>query len=227
MLWGDQTMAIEPYRDLITSQHWHKDKFMRWLTVLLEKADASVTVSENIPGAFDIETAVGVQLDTLGDLVGRSRYLPFQLADGSSPVLDDNNYRVALKAKIARNQWDGTVPQIRELWADLFPGAQLKLRDNQNMTMKATIRGELGLQSVLLVTLGYIIPKPSGVRLDIAFESELDRMDYVGMNVTGTEVVTIGSEMPEDWWLSSSSRTDYQGMIVTIKDTTLIKSQAL
>ncbi|MGP0750594.1 hypothetical protein ACAG12_26245, partial [Escherichia coli] len=70
----------------------------------------------------------------------------------------------------------------------------MKLRDNQNMTMKATIRGELGLQSVLLVTLGYIIPKPSGVRLDIAFESELDRMDYVGMNVTGTEVVTIGSE---------------------------------
>ncbi|WP_103110756.1 DUF2612 domain-containing protein [Brevibacillus reuszeri] len=189
-------MAIQEYLDPITSQHWDKEKFMRWLTAMLEKEDAAVTVANYIPIAFSVDQAVGVQLNTLGDLVGRSRYLPFQLADGSSPVLDDSNYRIALKAKIAQNQWEGTLPQIYELWADLFPNARLKLKDNQNMSMKATIRGELGLQSVLLVTVGYIIPKPAGVSLTISWESELDRKDYIGMNVTTRDTVEISCAGP-------------------------------
>ncbi|WPS86454.1 DUF2612 domain-containing protein [Brevibacillus halotolerans] len=220
-------MAIKQYLDLITSQHWDKDKYIRWITAVLEKGDAVVTLVNRIPEAFTIGKAVGVQLNTVGDLVGRSRYLPFQLADGTSPIMGDSIYRVALKAKIAQNQWDGTIPQIYELWDDLFPDARLKLYDNQDMTMKASIRGDLGLESVLLVTVGYIIPKPSGVRLNIAWESELDRMDYIGMCVSGTEVVTIQSEMPEDWWLSQANRIDYQGLLVTNKDKTTISSEAL
>ncbi len=190
-------MSITPYLDLITSQHRDKDKFIRWATVLLEKIDAAATAANSIPSAFDIENAVGVQLDTQGELIGRTRYLPFQLPDGTSPVLNDEDYRTALKAKIAQNQWDGTIPRIYELWDDLFPGAKLRITDNQDMSMKATIRGELGLQSVHLVTVGYIIPKPTGVRLDIAWESELSRVDYVGMIVTERDVVQIACEVPE------------------------------
>lgn len=197
MSWGDLRMAIQQYLDQITSQHWNKDRFMSWLTEMLEKEDAAVTVVSSIPDAFSVDQAVGVQLNTLGDLLGRSRYLPFQLADGSSPVLDDSNYRIALKAKIARNQWDGTLPQIYELWADLFPNARLKLKDNQDMSMKATIRGELGLQSVLLVTVGYIIPKPSCVRLEITWESEVDRKNFVGMAVTTRDTVQISCPSPQ------------------------------
>ncbi|USG65152.1 DUF2612 domain-containing protein [Brevibacillus ruminantium] len=218
---------IQQYLDLITSQHCNKDKFMSWLTVVLERGDAAVTVVSRIPEAFDVNKAVGVQLDTVGDLVGRSRYLPFQLADGSSPVLDDDNYRIALKAKIAQNQWDGTIPQIYKLWDDLFPSARLRLFDNQDMTMKAKIRGDLGLHSVLLVTLGYIIPKPSGVRINIAWESEIDRMDYVGMLVSGRDTITIESEMPQEWWMSEANRKDYLGVIVSGCDRITISSEAL
>lgn len=191
-------MAIESYLDLVTSQHRDKEKFIRWLSAVLEKADDAENVASSIPNAFHIENAVGAQLNTLGGLVGRSRYLPFQLADGTSPVLDDHNYRVALKAKIAQNQWDGTLPQIYELWSDLFPEARLKIKDNQDMTMKATIRGELGLQSIELVTLGYILPKPSGVQLNIAWESELDRMDSIGMAVTLRDTVVLACGEPID-----------------------------
>nr|WP_285860235.1 DUF2612 domain-containing protein [Brevibacillus sp. MER 51] len=220
-------MAIQQYLDLITSQHWNKDKYMRWLTAVLEKGDVSVTIANEIPSAFDVETAIGVQLDTVGDLVGRSRYLPFQLEDGTSPVMDDDIYRIALKAKIAQNQWDGTLPQIYEMWDNLFPTARLRMNDNQDMTMKAVIRGDLGLHSVLLVTVGYIIPKPSGVRINIAWQSEVNRMDYVGMLISGQDTTTINSEMPQDWWLSEANRMDYVGGLVTGNDKVTIKSEAL
>lgn len=190
-------MSITPYLDLIPSQHRDKQKFIAWLTAVLEKGEATITVVKSIPDAFDIENAVGKQLDTQGELIGRTRYLPFQLDDGTSPVLDDENYRTALKAKIARNQWDGTIPQIHELWDTLFPDAKMRIKDNQNMSMKAIIRGELGLESVHLVTVGYIIPKPFGVRLDIAWESELDRTDYVGMMATTRDTVQITCQNPE------------------------------
>ncbi|WP_051925692.1 DUF2612 domain-containing protein [Brevibacillus borstelensis] len=188
-------MAIEPYVNLVTSQHYNKPKFMSWLTAVLEKVDDVMKV--NIPSAFDVNKAVGVQLDTVGELVGRSRYLPFQLADGSSPVLDDANYRIALKAKIAQNQWDGTIPQIYEVWDSLFPEAQLIIKDNQDMTMDANIRGDLGLQSVELITVGYIIPKPSGVGLNVTWETEVTRYDYVGMIVTTRDTVQLTFPKPE------------------------------
>lgn len=190
-------MAIDQYLDLITSEHRNKPKFISWVSALLDKVDDAVNVTNNIPSAFDINNAVGVQLDVDGQLIGRSRYLPFQLPDGTSPVLDDQNYRVALKAKVAINQWDGTVPQVYETWKDLFPDAQLMITDNQDMTMKATIRGSLGLQSVFLVTVGYIIPKPSGVRLDVAWQSELTRQDYLGMLVTSRDTTQLTFPNPE------------------------------
>jgi len=177
-------VAIDPYLNLITSEHYNKPKFMSWLSAVLQKIDDATNAANSIPSAFDVNNAVGVQLDTTGELIGRTRFLPFQLTDGSSPVLDDANYRIALKAKIAQNQWDGTIPQIYETWDQLFPGAQLIIKDNQDMTMEGIIRGDLGLQSVELITVGYIIPKPSGVRLNVKWETDLTRRDYIGMMVT-------------------------------------------
>ncbi|NRS20579.1 DUF2612 domain-containing protein [Brevibacillus sp. HB1.4B] len=190
-------MAIQPYLDLITSEHYNRPKFMSWLSALLQKADDAEIISNIIPSAFDVENAVGVQLDTLGELIGRTRFLPFQLADGSSPVLDDHNYQIALKAKIAQNQWDGTVPEIYDMWDSLFPDAQLMITDNQDMTMKGTIRGDLGLQSVELITVGYIIPKPSTVRLNVAWQTELTRRDYLGMIVTMRDTTQLTFPNPE------------------------------
>nr|WP_254456769.1 DUF2612 domain-containing protein [Brevibacillus sp. HD1.4A] len=176
---------------MITSQHRNRPKYISWASALLSKVDDAVNVANSIPSAFDIDNAVGAQLDIDGQIIGRSRYLPFQLPDGTSPMLDDQNYRIALKAKIAMNQWDGTVPRVYEIWKQLFPDATLIITDNQDMSMKATIQGSLGLQSVYLVTLGYIIPKPSGVRLDVAWDSELTRQDYLGMLVTARDTVQV------------------------------------
>jgi hypothetical protein len=94
-------------------------------------ADAQAVIS-TLPLAFDIDYAEGVQLDAVGQWIGRSRQVPVPLPNtfftfGSSKlgfgsgywkspldpaqgmsVLPDALYRPLLRAKILANSWDGT-----------------------------------------------------------------------------------------------------------------------
>jgi hypothetical protein len=162
-------MAISKYTDLITSQHKTRPKFMTWLSAALTIVDDGVTTVSGLPADFDIDTAVGVQLDVLGQIVGRERTLTFQPTDGSSPVLDDDNYRTVLKAKIAQNHWDGTIGQVQELWQALFPEQLLVIVDNQDMSVNLAVVGITTQLEKDLVSNGYIIPKPAGVKANYSF----------------------------------------------------------
>lgn len=162
---------IQKYIDLITSQHKDKPKFIAWLTAHLDIADDAKSLLDALDNYFDIDSAVGTQLDILGEKIGRARVLTFQPTDGSSPVLEDEMYRLILKAKIAQNQWDGTINQIYDLWYSIFDQVYLVLKDNQNMTLDVLI---LGLSTDLekdLVANGYIIPKPQGVKINYAYSA--------------------------------------------------------
>ena len=77
---GSQPLSY--YLGLITSQYQNSPKFLTFLRTLLQKlADAS-TCANAMPAAFDLDSAVGVQLDTLGVIVGASRQLPFTPGGG-------------------------------------------------------------------------------------------------------------------------------------------------
>lgn len=94
-------------------------------------ADAQAVIS-TLPMAFDLDYAEGVQLDAVGQWIGRSRIVPTPLpntffsfgdpnlgfgsgywkspldpAEGLS-LLPDDLYRPLLRAKILANAWDGT-----------------------------------------------------------------------------------------------------------------------
>lgn len=189
-------MSISKYTDLITSQHKTRPKFIAWLSSALGLVDDGVTVTNAMPSAFDIDSAVGVQLDVLGEIVGRVRALNFQPAGGLSPVLDDQNYRITLKAKIAQNQWDGTIPQIYDIWYGLFSDISLVVVDNQNMTMSALVDGQLDAIVTEMVASGHIIPKPVGVGLTIIQLTSVSCLEFVGMLVNGTEHITVSTIVP-------------------------------
>ncbi|CQR71692.1 hypothetical protein SOV_04880 [Sporomusa ovata DSM 2662] len=159
-------MAIDTYLNLVTSQYRDSPNFINWLTTALQKGEDITELLSQFESKFDIDTAVGKQLDTLGELIGRSRKLTFQPSNGVSPILDDEPYRTVLKAKIAINQWDGTIPGVYEYWNVLFPQLYLEIYDNQDMTMDIIV---VGLSSTLLQQLlqnGYLTPKPEGVRVN-------------------------------------------------------------
>ncbi|NOU95580.1 DUF2612 domain-containing protein [Paenibacillus sp. LMG 31456] len=189
-------MSIDDYLGLITSQHKVQPKFKAWLSSALSIVNDNFAMTVGIPSSFDIDTAVGNQLDVLGIIVGRNRTLNFQPAGGSSPVLDDENYRLALKAKIAQNQWDGTIPQVYEIWNSLFPDVNLIVIDNQDMTMSALVDGQLDPIATELVAARYIIPKPAGVEVTIIDVSNVFSTPYLGMVVSGIEFITVTTIVP-------------------------------
>lgn len=187
------SISLVEYIALVTSEHRDRPKYIASLSAALEQVLAASTLLEAVNEAFDIDTAVGQQLDIIGEWVGRSRYIGVPLPNvyftwggtaalgwGSGvwkgqfdPVsglasLGDEDYRILLKAKIAANHWDGTVPGAYEVWANIFDSdIELLIQDNQNMTMTVGIVGPpLSAVTKALLTGGYIPLKPAGVRVN-------------------------------------------------------------
>ena len=77
------------YSALITSEHNTKPDFMAWVDTLCGSA-ASITASIlAIPAAFDLDNAVGAQLDVVGQWVGQARTVNAVLIVGFFGFDDD------------------------------------------------------------------------------------------------------------------------------------------
>lgn len=161
--------SIGYYLSLLTHQYQGAPNLIAWLTTCLQPVlDAGVTFSQMV-NAFDLDSAIGPQLDVLGQLVGANRTVGFQPSGGVSPVLTDPVYRVYIRAKIAQNQWNGSIDSLYSLWPTLFPGGTITVIDNQNMTATIILSGAFLSIYQDLITNGYIIPRPEGVLYDYTF----------------------------------------------------------
>lgn len=130
---GMTSRSVEDYLDLVTSAHNQKPKFMAMLQACVEPFVAAREFIASLPQAFDLDYAVGVQLDTDGQWINLSREIINPIPDpwfrldeakrgldygllfeagydsGSYVVaLNDDTYRKLLKARILANHWDGT-----------------------------------------------------------------------------------------------------------------------
>lgn len=186
---------IETYTGLITSRHAQKPKFVATVSASVEGMVAVQNVMTGMAGDdFDLDNAKGSQLDIIGIWIGAGRrvktpllgvYFSFDIdglgfdqgvwqgpfdPDSGVVVLDDESYRLVLRAKIASNNWDGTMEGTRAILEIMFPpssGVLIFVQDNQNMTMTVGVAGP-GLTPIqaALLTGGYISIKPQTVRID-------------------------------------------------------------
>ena len=69
------TSSTNEYQARITSQHIDKPKFMAMVGTLTDMAISLRQAVEAIPGQFDLDRAVGAQLDIVGLWVGQSRFI--------------------------------------------------------------------------------------------------------------------------------------------------------
>jgi hypothetical protein len=180
------------YTELITSQHRDKPKFRDLVGAVSGCFSDISALHLDLVGKFDIDTAVGDQLDIIGKWVGLSRkiraallvYFSFDTAglgfdegniqgpfDPSTGLvsLDDETYRVMLKARIGANHWDGTMPALSAVYSRAFAGtgATVFAVDNQDMSMDFYIVGsEPSALMAELLKGGYFPLKPAGVRIN-------------------------------------------------------------
>ena len=165
---GDDNELLDGYRRLLTSEYKTRPRLTSWLLWLLSEGLTYKNTVQEFLDAFNLDTAEGVQLDIIGRIVGVDRLLSFHPVSGDSPLMNDSTYRMVIKAKIIQNTWKGTLDELYEAWAVLFPEVRyFQIQDLQDMTYNVVIMGAFTPLERELIANGYIVPKPEGVRINL------------------------------------------------------------
>ena len=69
------------YLGLVTSEHRDRPRFMATVAAVTDPLCGLQELLETMRAAFDVDSAVGGQLDRTGEWIGRSRHLRLELDD--------------------------------------------------------------------------------------------------------------------------------------------------
>ena len=198
---------LEEARDRVTQQFKDQDIFDRYLQILLINNTELQGVIKDLMQKRSIDTAEGVQLDLIGEIVGQKRELIdtallkyfafdgypdaqtygdlddtsiggvfYSLGDplAGNTLLNDDQYRLFIKAKIIKNSTNATPNQFIEFMQFVF-GVDINLvvaEGNAEFTLMMG-RELTSFEKVLLNYTSYssgypsrFVPKPIGVRVN-------------------------------------------------------------
>lgn len=151
------------YADLLILQFRSKPKAYATIKALVDGLIQN-QLPFDLQDAFDIDTAVGAQLDILGEKYAGISRLVNTFSSGTI-VLNDSDYRKLVKMKLILNNSDSSLNDIQNLIATYFPDA-LQVFDTQNMRLSYYFDATYGSQDLAeaFVVQG-LLPKPMGVQL--------------------------------------------------------------
>ena len=183
---------LADYINLITAEHIDKPLFTRMVEASVTPFFGATNLELTYQQLYDLDFAVGEQLDVVGQWVGVTRALrtplqvyfsfdieglgfdqglwkgPFDPVTGITK-LDDTHYRLLLKSRILNNVWDGSINNAYQLASIVFSTYNLVLfiEDYADLTMAIGLAGTGKIDSVVfaLLTEGYFKIKPAGVRI--------------------------------------------------------------
>jgi hypothetical protein len=155
---------LSTYLAVLTSEHNQKEKFVAMVSLFCQASVDQQNLLDTFPTLFDVDTAVGDQLDKIGAWIGVSRHLNRMVL--GVDTLDDPTYRVLIKLFIAMNTWDGTVPGIYDIWNAILASTYgpILVEDYQDMTMAIVLLvPPAGLLILAILSNGYFLMRPAGV----------------------------------------------------------------
>lgn len=201
---------LTDYTELLPSANADKPNFLAVLAAFLQPFVDEQNTLASIVDKYDLDTAVGVQLDVVGQWVGFGRRVAVPLAgvyfaldasdvgldqgvwwqpgDSLSELvsLDDETYRLMLKTKIAANYWDGSLTQLQEIFASFFavsPGTFSFVVDNFNMTMTIGISGVVPGLIFQTLFLNTHVPFPPAAVLSNVVITSQDGAPIFGLDI--------------------------------------------
>lgn len=187
--------------DRIYAQYRNKPKAVKWYEITRSLAAELGSAIDAVRVMYNIDTAVGAQLDIIGRIVvvdraftGQIELDPglFALLNGDQfgdtdavfaalfvdqdHNMSDELYRLVIKAKILKNNSDATLESIIFGVNFLLPDADfLRVTDNEDMSFSIEFYGNITpLQRYALLN-ARLVPKPQGVK----FGGFLEGYDYV------------------------------------------------
>jgi hypothetical protein len=188
---------VTDYTTLITSEHAQQPDFIATVDLTANGAGNIAATVDSLPALFDLDAAIGSQLDVDGQWIGLSRTVGgipialqfFGFSDDasalgftelgqpsvggrfvelgedttSSATLADPEYRLALRAKILQNQWDGSAQEFEAAIADIVTTPCQFFDPGDHVV---TIVPSIALDPTLfqLLTAYDLMPRGAGVR---------------------------------------------------------------
>lgn len=203
---GPSLGSVASWLALVTSEHASKPNYMAMLSVTFQPIADNIAILQSIPAAYDVDLAIGSQLDTTGEWVGANRNILTPLTgvffswdvsglgwdQGSWIVsidaeqlttLSDSQFRTLIYAKIAANHWDGTIPGAYSIFDTVFSGTGfgVLIQDLQFMHMVFALTGPVpDAVTQSLFTAGYFNLKPAGVHIDKYYLPPAPNVPYFG-----------------------------------------------
>ena len=184
---------VTPFIQNITSEHADKDNFISMVTASVQPFADIKALYEITPSLFMVDTAVGQQLDVVGQWVGVSRYLNLELTgvyfalddasvgfdagvwkgptdpDSGLVALPDEYYRLVIKARILNNSWDGSKDGIYALADEVYTplGFSFYVEDYADLSIAVGLVGTTPPPPILtaLVTSGALDVKGVTIRI--------------------------------------------------------------
>lgn len=222
---GPATGNVNPYLQLITSKHYGKPKFMNTVAITLQPFADLMFQLNSLSAKFDLDVAAGDQLDAIGEWVGVQREIStplvgvyFSLDSGTLGLdqgtmqgpfdpttalvsLPDDSFRTLIRARIASNQWDGTVPGAYAAWDTLFAGTGfgILIQNLGGMHMIYALTGPApDAVTQALFTGGYLNIKPASVQIDFYMTPAATGIPYFGLDsaspvIAGLDIGAFGN----------------------------------
>lgn len=189
---------VADYLALIPPYNASRPRFVSTVEALVGPLAAGQALLISMIRAFDLDHAVGAQLDAVGVRIGQPRQISVPLAgyftldeaglgfdegywqgrfdpDTGVTSLDDDSYRLLLRARSLANAWDGTIGSAEAIYRVLFAGSgyAVTIQDNQDMTMTVFVTGSApDPRARALIEGGYLDLTPAGVAVtDYVFEA--------------------------------------------------------
>lgn len=176
------------------AQYRNKPKFMAWLDIAHKMGGDIESAALAVRRSYDIDTAAGESLNVIGRIVVVDRGFisdiplgqlsfadvdmePAQCGDDSAMMsemtaatdstMSDAIFRLAIKAKIAKNNGDATIPSILDQVDQLIPGLRyVAIADYGDMTFAIEFQGDVDAVLRWALFNADLIQRPAGVQFD-------------------------------------------------------------
>lgn len=189
--------------DRIYAQYRNKPKAVAWYRITPTQSLQLGYAAQSVRNMYDIDTNSGAQLDVIGRVVVQPREFTGQVvmvpgwcaAAANAPAecgddmamcsalnvnqdsqMSDDLYRLAIKAKIIKNNSDATIDSILDGMNFLLPNADvLRVTDGEDMSFSIEFYGNITELERWALRNQSFVPKPQGVR----FNGFLEGAGYV------------------------------------------------
>jgi len=191
----------EQAQSRVYAQYRDKPKTMDWIAINGDLGNEIELAYQDIATSYDIDNANTHELDVLGRIVligrsfeakvetkaflfGAAQFGAAQFRPGSGisiQNLNNNVYRLLIKAKISKNTNDATLDGIINALDFIVETAGIKIDDPENMSFSLIFDTLTKLEKLVITTFD-IIPKPQGVRYsgftDLAAVTQFGRQQF-------------------------------------------------